>query len=604
LQEFLAELKRRNVVKVGIAYLALGWIVIQVTDVAVPALNLPETLNSIVVYIGIIGLPFALFFAWAYELTPEGVVRTEEVKPEESIAQQTSQKINYIIISFLVIIVLGLLYDRSTLTPDDLTVTEGELPSIAVLAFSDFSPEQDQEYFADGISDEILNLLVKTGGMVVTGRTSSFSFKGKDDDIPQIAQKLNVQHVLEGSISKSGNRIKVTAQLNDANGVHLWSETYIRELTDIFDIQEQIAAEITRTLAAEVGINIDVVQATRTQNFAAYDHFIKGRELVRTRGHENLRLANLLLQQTVAEDVDYAPAWRELAAIYSIMESYAPNATVNEVLLWREAGLSAIKRAIELQPDDAESHAIKSVFHFYQFEYQEGLDEIIKALELSPNNARVLDIAGQSFLELGYFKRGEEMAKKAAQLDPLAPIYHVTLSRMLFAQGRIQEGINTVRKATLLNDKLRFPYMILMREYLFQKNFDAARESFQAAIKAGVDVDIDEPLYQSMEAFINNRQSGAAYPEGISNLWKWVSAASIQDVETLLEIYEQLWAQDTRTNTLLFERVGLINNHDDWKDEIRRLKIVDVWRKHGYPAHCRPVQGDDFECDPQPPFDS
>jgi len=597
LSGFFAELKRRNVVKVGIAYMALGWIVIQVTDVAVPALNLPESLNSIVVYLGIIGMPFALFFAWAFELTPDGVMRTEDVDETQSITTQTSQKINYLIISFLVIIVLGLLYDRDSNSPTD-AISDEDMPSIAVLAFADFSPSQDQEYFADGISDEILNLLVRTKGMTVTGRTSSFSFKGKDDDIPTIAQKLNVEHVLEGSISKSNNRIKITAQLNDANGVHLWSETYIRELTDIFDIQEEIAAEITQTLAASVGITINSAKVDRTNNIEAYDLYIKGKALFLKRGFDNLRLANLLFQQTLALDPDYAPAWRDLAAVYSVMESYAPNTPQEEIELWRTAGLASVQRAITLSPDDAESHSAKAAFHIYDFDMSEGMDEIIKAINLSPKNAHVLDLAAQSFLEIGYFKRAEELSLKAVEIDPLVSIYRVTLARTYYSQGRYEEGIEESKKAILLNNKLTFPYFHIISEAVSRKQIDLARNTLQQSIDADFIFPLTMEEFNVIEAFIENYQPGDAYPEELNPYMLWTVASAVQDYEKIAEIFNQIVSNKFRTNTALFERADEVYNSELWKQAVRELGIFNIWLTHGFPKHCRQVNNDDFECTP------
>ncbi|NNJ73118.1 MAG: hypothetical protein HKP09_08045 [Enterobacterales bacterium] len=590
--DFFTELKRRNVVKVAIAYMALGWVVIQVTDVAVPALNLPESLNSIVVYLGIIGLPFALFFAWAFELTPDGVVRTEDVSIEQSITNQTSQKINYLIIALLSFSVIWLLYDKEIAPTKSLT--DDEMPSIAVLAFADFSPNQDQEYFADGISDEILNLLVKTQGMTVTGRTSSFAFKGKDDKIPAIAEKLNVDHVLEGSISKSNNRIKVTAQLNDANGVHLWSETYIRELTDIFDIQEEIAAEITNTLAASVGVQIKTAKVTRTDSIEAYEQYFKGRELFIKRGLQNLRQASLLFQQALAIDPNYAPAWRDLASVYSVMESYDINSPDEEVALWRSTGIAAVKKAIELTPGDAESHATKSAFHTYSFDMSNGMDEVIKAIQLSPNNPHVLDLAAQTFIELGYFKRAEEFSKKAVELDPLVSIYRITLCRLLFTQGKFEEGLEQAQKAILIDPQMRFAYAQIIQEYILKKDITKVREYFEMSQAAGVSLVLNKLQIDLIEDALDKGTMSST--NDMHPFIKWSVAQAIGNIELQNAIASDLWGDKFRSNTFLFERIGSAANTERWKQEVRDLNIYEVWLKHGFPEHCRSINSDDFEC--------
>lgn len=595
--DFFAELKRRNVVKVAVAYLALGWVVIQVTDVAVPALNLPTALNSIVVYMGIIGLPFALFFAWAFELTPDGVKRTEDVDVEQSITDQTSQKINYLIIALLSISVLWLLYDRES--SSSTSINDGQvLPSIAVLAFADFSPDQDQEYFADGISDEILNLLVKTQGMTVTGRTSSFAFKGKDDDIPTIAGKLNVEHVLEGSISKSNNRIKVTAQLNDANGVHLWSETYIRELTDIFDIQEEIASEITKTLAESVGVPIKTAKVSRTESIEAYEQYMRGRELFIKRGRVNLSKASLLFQQTLAIDPTYAPAWRALASVYSVMESYDNTATDEEVELWRSTGIAAVNKAIELAPNNAESHATKSSFLTYSFDMSNGMEEIVKAIKLSPNNPYVLDLAAQTFIELGYFKRGEELSRKAVELDPLVAIYRVTLSRLLFSQDKFEQGLEQVQKTILLDKQMRFAYFQIMSEYILRKDTAKVRDYFEKVQAADIPIFLNAKQLELIIEALEINSINLLSEEDLNPLWIWAVTEAIDNTESLNLIAAELWDDKFRTNTFLFERIGSAANTQRWKQEVRDLNVYDVWLKHGFPEHCKSINSDDFECIP------
>src|SRR5678815_3443770 len=262
-RSLFAELRRRNVFRAGAAYLALGWVVVQITATLVPALNLPSSLVPIVTWIGVIGFPFVIMFSWIYEMTPEGLKRESQVDRSASITHITSRRLDYIIIGLLVLAIGLFAFDRFIPRRVEPPAVSREAPtpavssastplaasaapaasdnSIAVLPFVNMSSDKEQEYFSDGITEELLNLLAKIPQLQVTARTSSFSFKGRNTAIPEIARTLHVAHVLEGSVRKAGNSVRITAQLIKADtGNHLWSQTYDRKLDDIFAIQDEI----------------------------------------------------------------------------------------------------------------------------------------------------------------------------------------------------------------------------------------------------------------------------------------------------------------------------------------------------------------------------
>jgi TolB-like protein len=252
--KFIEEIKRRNVFKVAVVYIIAGWLTMQVVDVMFPALNIPDWFTSAIAALVIIGFPFALIFAWAFEMTPEGIKLEKDVDRSESITSQTSKKLNGTIIAILAVALGFMLVDKFLLT-DDASEATGEIaavdikPSIAVLPFVNMSDDKDNEYFSDGLSEELLNLLAKIPALHVAGRTSSFQFKGTNEDLRLIGEKLNVANVLEGSVRQSGTKLRITAQLINADtGYHLWSETYDRELTDVFAIQDEIAANVVSAL--------------------------------------------------------------------------------------------------------------------------------------------------------------------------------------------------------------------------------------------------------------------------------------------------------------------------------------------------------------------
>jgi len=265
------ELKRRNVFRVALAYLIAAWLVLQVSQLVLEAIEAPAWVLKVFLLIFALGLPIALLFSWAYELTPEGVKRESEIDRSSSVTHQTGHKLNQITIVMVIALVVLVAAGQMNLiesgsppiedVPADVSLAD---KSIAVLAFEDLSPEGDQEYFADGLSEELLNVLARIPDLQVAGRTSSFAFKGQNRDLREIGEILNVAHILEGSVRKSGNQIRVTAQLiNAKTGFHLYSETYDGSLTDVFAVQDEIAASISSALRTEL-IGTEVQQVTAT----------------------------------------------------------------------------------------------------------------------------------------------------------------------------------------------------------------------------------------------------------------------------------------------------------------------------------------------------
>ena len=297
--KFFDELKRRNVVRVGIAYLVVGWIVFQIGEVMFPTFGTPDWVFKTIILVIAVGFPFALIFAWAFELTPEGVKKTQDVNVSVSVTAATGKKLNYIIIAALVIALGYFVWERQVPTdspahrPDSVAEPsaaieaieagesveeEASKRSIAVIPFVNMSSDKEQEWFADGLTEEILNSLARTPDLLVAARTSSFTFKGSNEDIPTIAKALGVEHILEGSVRRSGDRLRVTAQLVRASdGFHLWSENYDRNLDDLIDIQENVAIEIANAL--ETAMNPEALArmvSSGTSSVPAFEAYLRG----------------------------------------------------------------------------------------------------------------------------------------------------------------------------------------------------------------------------------------------------------------------------------------------------------------------------------------
>ncbi|TXS92879.1 tetratricopeptide repeat protein [Parahaliea maris] len=399
----IGELKRRNVFRVAIAYLALGWVIVQVTDVAVPALNLPEWVPSLVFFLGLIGFPVALLFAWAFELTPDGLKRSEDVLPEDSVTSNTGRLLEHLSLGLLAIALGFVVWDAYLSSPSDeappaaariseITESADAPPlqaSIAVLPFEDMSPAKDQEYFSDGISEEILNLLAKTEKLRVAARTSSFAFKGTNADVKDIATKLDVGNVLEGSVRKSGNTLRITAQLIDGDsGYHIWSETYDRELKDVFSMQDEISGAILGALKFHL-LGEQAHAAADTTNMDAYNAFLIGRSRLNQRTREDVLVAQEKFQEAVRLDPDFAPAHSLLAATWIFLGDQWETDSSDRLSpeeVEREA-IPALEKALALNPESADAYAIRGLLHTQRYRFKEAGADLDMAIALNPSHA-------------------------------------------------------------------------------------------------------------------------------------------------------------------------------------------------------------------------
>jgi TolB-like protein/Tfp pilus assembly protein PilF len=395
LGELFDELKRHNVFRVAVAYIVSAWLVLQIADVVINNIGAPDWVFSVFMLGG--GLLFlpVLFFSWAYELTPEGIKKESEVDRDGSITGHTGRKLNLITIAMLVSVVGFVLFER-TMSPAsndvvatdevvaEVTMTTVDDKSIAVLAFDDLSPGGDQAFFAEGLSEEILNVLAQVPGLKVAGRTSSFAFQGSDTDLREIGEALNVAHILEGSVRKAGDRIRVTAQLIQASdGFHLFSRTYDRDLVDVFAVQDEIAALISTALKAELS-DSEVGPTSTPTNLETYDLYLLARQRIHSRDPELMREAIELLDKALEIDPNYAPALAQRALALGLMSDRAYGDIPDAMTV--EEGLALIERALEIDPQLPEAHAI---FGLITYELpgrtEEAVERLRYALELNPN---------------------------------------------------------------------------------------------------------------------------------------------------------------------------------------------------------------------------
>ena len=464
---FYTELRRRNVFKVGIVYFAVAWLLLQVSDTLGPALHLPEWFVSAVAFLLILGFPVALIFAWAFDLTPEGLKRESEGDPAAPIAGKTGRKLNYIIVAALVIALSYFVFERVVLDSDRETAgiptavpgaqqqpaeieSAGIDNSIAVLPFVNMSSDEEQEYFSDGLSEELLNLLAGIPELKVAARTSSFSFKGKDIGIPEIASQLNVAHVLEGSVRKHGNQLRITAQLIRAdNGYHIWSETYDRQLDNVFQIQEDIAIAVVDALRITL---LGEVPKIRKTDPRAYQLFLEGHYLKRQISSDALNRAVEVFKQAVEIDPAYAPAWAELA------DTYIWGGGSDELSNEERDALAdqAIETAISADPDYAFAYYVRGISWFFtHHRFEKGIEDFQHALELDPDDAFRVAAIGKGALLTGNFDLAISQYKAALAMEPIVPEFYWFLGRAYLSSGRLDEAEESFRTLSSLSPSHR-----------------------------------------------------------------------------------------------------------------------------------------------------
>ena len=456
---FFEELKRRNVFKVGVAYLVGSWLLLQMSDILVPILGLPDSAQRFIFLLLVTGFIPALIFAWVFELTPEGLKKEKDIDRTDSIAVQTGSRLNIAIICMLVVALAYFIWEArfavdkpaetaasgpGVAQPSAAAVSE---KSVAVLPFVNMSSDPEQEYFSDGLSEELLNRLAQNSRLQVAARTSSFQFKGQNQDVGEIGRQLKVDNVLEGSVRKSGNRLRITAQLIRVDsGFHLWSETYEREMDDIFAIQDEIAQAISNALEAELGTSPTSADAHPTENLEAYQAYLQARFLLAKRGEANMLEAHALFEKTVSLDPNYSKAWSSLAYNYALLPYYGTTVSVQQA--WEKVSLAA-NRAIQLDPGNAEAHAALA-FSNYQDDFKSILQTYERAYELDPNSADVLNFYADFLSKIGDFTASERIQNRAIEVDPLGAVHYSDMAFLMFILNRNEEALDYGRTSARL----------------------------------------------------------------------------------------------------------------------------------------------------------
>jgi TolB-like protein len=461
IDNFFAELKRRNVYKVAVAYAVVAWLTIQAASIFLPAFNAPQWAMQIVILILVVGFPIALAFSWAFEITPEGIVRESEVQADESVTHHTGRKIVALTIVLAVIaaglLIFQLVRARSTWSSAATTSNK----SIAVLPFDNLSGDPQNAYFSEGVQDEILTRLAKIGELKVISRTSTQRFKSAPDDLREIARQLGVENILEGSVQKANDQVRVNVQLiNALTDAHLWADTYDRKLTDIFAVETDIAKTVADVLQAKLtGSEQHVIAARPTENAEAHQLYLKGRFFWNKRTGSDLKKSIDYFEQAIAIDPSYALAYAGVADGYVFLPGYTAGAPRD----CYPKAMAAAKKALELDDTLAEARtSLALAIWYYDFDFSQANREFQRAIELNPNYAIAHQQYGNNTLSaLGRFDDAIAEGKRAIELDPLSLVINADLGADYYFARRYDEAIAQLRKTLEMDPGYYYAYVTL-----------------------------------------------------------------------------------------------------------------------------------------------
>jgi TolB-like protein/Flp pilus assembly protein TadD len=479
----LTELKRRNVIRTAGLYLVGAWLIVQVAGTLLPVFEAPSWVMKTLVGLLALGLVPALVFAWVFELTPQGIKRDAEVKPEESIAPQTARRMDRTIFVVMALALAYFAFDRFVLAPrrDAALVTETkqsatvaaqakssvDAKSIAVLPFVNMSSDAEQEYFSDGMTEEILNALAKVPGLAVTARTSVFSLKGAKKDVREIGALLGVAYVLEGSVRRAGDEVRITAQLIRAdNGFHLWSETYDRKLEHVFALQAELAGAIAKELALPLGVGGNAALVTqRMDDPEAYALYLQARAAYRARG-DGVKRSIELYREVLKRDPKYAPAWSGLCGSLGVLSWYVSDDEKKNTARYLNEAVEAGERALALAPDSIDTHIMLAKVYTHQWRWALADQHFRRALALEPNDAELLFNRASWLAAMGRTDEALQSAQRAKAIDPLVPVFLNTPGFLLYYANRNDESIAVLEAAHALAPDFSLVAANLARGYL------------------------------------------------------------------------------------------------------------------------------------------
>jgi len=613
---FFTELKRRNVFKVGVAYAVACWLLLQIVDLVLENINAPDWVMQVFMLALAVGFPIAIIVAWAFEVTPEGVKLEKNVDRSKSINRHTGYQLNRGIIMILAMAVVFLLTDKfrdeifggpetaEVRTENtDTTAADKEKAdsqkSIAVLPFRDMSAAQDQAYFGEGIAEELLNALVKVDGLDVASRTSSFSLATENLDIPAIAARLGVNHVLEGSIRTSGQQVRVTAQLIQVSkDVHLWSETYDGSLDDIFKIQDEITGKITTALKLQLGSeNLAPSSQTLTENAEAYQLYLQGRHLWRQRNAASLREAIRLFTAAVELDPGFHRAWSNLAVAYLNLTDYDRTYDRAEGF---EKSLEAAEKALAIDPQSTEALIIRANYSDFRCNVAEAARLYETAIAYNPEDPTAHHWYTILLLKTGHIKSALEHIHIAKRIDPL-------ISAVIGVEAEVYENLGDYARAEALHREAAVLGMYggslysVGMSYLYAGELEKGKTLVQ---KGWTDEDPKQVIARQLflEA-LENPENTAAFEKHLGKAVESEQYESVGNMEFLALLgspYAFEYQADLECpmfdDAIWAESFKEQRKTPEFFELMERAGMVEYWREFGWPDDCASLDQDLAEC--------
>jgi TolB-like protein len=591
---FVGELKRRKVIRVGIAYLIAAWVIAQVSALALESFEAPAWAIKTILYVLVIGFPLAMIFSWAFDMTPDGIKLTQ---PATASSESTeSSRLDYVLIAGLVIVAVVAVWQGLPTADDstDTTRANGAKTSIAVLPFADMSPGGDQEYFGDGIAEELLDELARLDGLQVASRTSSFAFKGSNDDSQAIANALNVDFVLEGSVRKDGERIRITAQLiNAADGYHAWSQTYDRDLVDIFAIQDEISDSVAGALGVRLGVgSVNAFRGAGTQDVEAYETYLKATQLnmlIQPRDRRRL------LERAIELDPDYAAAWAALGLTIASTMWISP---VEDAPAIVEDAIEKLLRAVELGPDSAYARTLMATVNYALLDWIGSEESYAEALSIRVDAGSVNHHANM-LMRAGRSSAAEAKYVAAYRIAPVPLGAQRLRANVHLAQRRFDETNQIAEAMGGFGQQL-----LVLKVALNTADAVAVHDALAALPHLGQQTsEFIQPVLERFDTSEDVREilrqvysdSSINWPTKYNDIA--MLAAFFDDEKLALEaIAFEVRRTTIRAGSLWYPLMSKVRQTQGFKDLVREINLVDYWRAYGWADHCYPAGEDDFEC--------